>query len=218
MVLCPPPVGLVRARLRGRFGVPPRRRAAPPFEELVQTILSQNTTDLNSARTFASLTTRFPRWEKMASARPAAIANAIRAGGLADVKARYLREVTREVLARRGDLDLSFLRKMNREAALAWLESLPGVGAKTARVVLLFACGKEVFPVDTHILRVTKRLGYLDPRQGAAAAHRFWDEHCPRGAARELHINLIRHGRETCRSRRPACGACSLADVCPSAS
>jgi len=218
MALRPPPVGLVRARLRDRFGVPRRRRPAPPFDELVQTILSQNTTDLNSARTFAALTARFPEWERMATARPAAIAAAIRAGGLADVKGRYLKDATREILTRRGNLDLSFLKRMTNDAALAWLQSLPGVGAKTARVVLLFACGKDVFPVDTHVLRITKRLGYLSSRRGADAAHRFWDENCPPGAARELHINLIRHGREVCHARRPLCDECPLADVCPSRS
>jgi endonuclease-3 len=193
-----------------------RRVRRPPFDELVQTVLSQNTTDVNSARTYASLKERFPRLASLATAEVRTIASRIRLGGLARVKARHLREMTREVLKRRGDTDLSFLKKMDAAAAEAWLTGLPGVGAKTARVVLLFSLSRDVFPVDTHILRVTRRLGFLPAKATAAAAHRFWDEYCPPGRARDLHLHLIRHGRETCTARRPACRACVLGDICPS--
>jgi len=205
----------ITRRLAKEYG-PVRRVRRPPFEELVQTVLSQNTTDVNSARTFASLKERFPRLEELARANLRSIAASIRLGGLERVKARYLKELTREVLARRGGTDLSFLRKMEAEEAEAWLTSLPGVGAKTARVVLLFAFGREVFPVDTHILRLTRRLGFIPAKAGAAAAHKFWDEYCPPGKAREVHLNLIRHGREICHARRPACEACAVARLCPS--
>jgi endonuclease-3 len=197
------------------YGTPRRRRRAP-FDELVQTVLSQNTTDVNSARTFASLKERFPRLDDLAAADVRSIASSIRLGGLARVKARYLKEMTREVLRRCGNTDLSFLKKMENGDALAWLESLPGVGAKTARVVLLFSFGRDVFPVDTHILRLTKRLGFIPAKATADAAHKFWDESCPRGKSYELHLNLIRHGREVCAARRPACDACVLAESCPS--
>jgi endonuclease-3 len=209
-------VEAVAERLAGRHGRPRPRRRLSPFEELVQTVLSQNTTDVNSARTFASLKERFPRLEDLATANVRSIAASIRHGGLERVKARYLKDLTREVLARRGGTDLSFLKKMDAGEAEAWLTSLPGVGAKTARVVLLFALGREVFPVDTHVLRLTRRLGFVPAKAGAAAAHKFWDEYCPPGKARELHLNLIRHGREVCRARRPACDACPAADLCPS--
>jgi len=209
-------VAAVAARLAAAYGAPRRGRAPSPFAELVATVLSQNTTDVNSARTFAALRRRFPRWEDLAGADVRAVAAAIRGGGLADVKARYLKALTREVLRRRGSLRLSFLKGLGDAEALAWLEGLPGVGAKTARVVLLFALGRDVFPVDTHVLRLTRRLGFVGAREGAAAAHRFWDEYCPPGRAAELHLNLIRHGREVCRAHRPACGACVLAEVCPS--
>lgn len=194
----------------------PRRRRRPPFDELVQTVLSQNTTDVNSARTYASLKERFPRLDDLATANVRTIASRIRLGGLERVKARYLKDITREVLKRRGSTDLFLLKKMADGEALAWLESLPGVGAKTARVVLLFSFGRDVFPVDTHILRLTKRLGFIPAKATADAAHKFWDEHCPQGRARELHLGLIRHGRDVCAARRPACDACVLADLCPS--
>ncbi len=205
----------IAKRLADVYGTPRRRRRAP-FDELVQTVLSQNTTDVNSARTFASLKDRFGRLEDLATADVRAVASSIRLGGLARVKARHLKEMTREVLRRRGNTDLSFLKKMADGEAEAWLTSLPGVGAKTARVVLLFSLGRDVFPVDTHILRVTKRLGFIPAKATADAAHKFWDEYCPPGRARELHLNLIRHGRDVCAARRPACDACALAYLCPS--
>ncbi|MEE9457109.1 MAG: endonuclease III [bacterium] len=208
-------VAAVARRLAAAYGTPCRRRR-PPFDELVQTVLSQNTTDVNSARTYASLKERFPRLEDLATADVRTIASRIRLGGLERVKARYLKDITREVLKRRGSTDLSFLKKMADGEALAWLESLSGVGAKTARVVLLFSFDRDVFPVDTHVLRLTKRLGFIPAKATAAAAHKFWDERCPPGKARGLHLNLIRHGRDVCAARRPACGACILAEMCPS--
>jgi endonuclease-3 len=206
----------VATQLRRRYGAPGRRRRGAPFDALVATVLSQNTTDANSARTFAALRARFPRWEDMAAAPPRRIAAAIRAGGLADVKAAYLKAITRRVLTERGRLSLSFLARMSTAAAQDWLTALPGVGVKTARVVLLFAFGRDCFPVDTHILRLSRRLGFIPARAGAAVAHRWWDDHCPPRLAYELHLNLIRHGRECCHARKPACGACVLRDRCPS--
>ncbi len=208
-------VANIAERLADVYGTPRRRRRAP-FDELVQTVLSQNTTDVNSARTYASLKERFPRLADLATADVRTIASSIRLGGLARVKARYLKDMTREVLRRRGNTDLSFLKKMEDGEALAWLTSLPGVGAKTARVVLLFSLSRDVFPVDTHILRLTKRLGFVPAKATAEAAHKFWDEYCPPGRAYDLHLNLIRHGRDVCAARRPACDACVLAESCPS--
>jgi endonuclease-3 len=208
-------VAAVARRLAKEYGTPRRRRRAP-FDELVQTVLSQNTTDVNSARTYASLKERFPRLADLATADVRAVAASIRLGGLARVKARHLKDMTREVLRRSGSTDLSFLKKMKDGEAEAWLTSLPGVGAKTARVVLLFSFGRDVFPVDTHILRLTKRFGFIGAKATAEAAHEFWDEYCPPGTAYELHLNLIRHGRDVCAARRPACDACALADLCPS--
>jgi endonuclease-3 len=193
---------------------PVRRVRRPPFDELVQTVLSQNTTDVNSERTFASLQERFPKLAELATANVRTIASRIRLGGLERVKARYLKEITREVLKQRGDTDLSFLKKMDPREAEGWLTSLPGVGAKTARVVLLFSFGMDIFPVDTHILRLTRRLGFIPAKGDARAAHAFWDEHCLPGRARDLHINLIRHGREVCHPRRPECGECVVAARC----
>lgn len=206
----------VARTLRAAYGVPQRRAPRRPFDQLVATVLSQNTTDTTSARAFASLRKKFPRWEDLARADVRSIAAAIREGGLAVIKARYLKEMARRLLAECGSLDLSFLKNMEPAPAAAWLERLPGVGAKTSRVVLLFSFGHDVFPVDTHILRLTRRLGFIPARAGGAVAHRFWDEHCPRGRALELHLNLIRHGREVCHARGPECGLCVLGPACPS--
>jgi endonuclease-3 len=208
-------VAAVARRLAKEYGTPRRRRRAP-FDELVQTVLSQNTTDVNSARTYASLKERFPRLADLATADVRTVASSIRLGGLARVKARHLKDMTREVLRRRGDTDLSFLKKMEDAEAEAWLTSLPGVGAKTARVVLLFSLSRDVFPVDTHILRLTKRLTFIPAKATAEAAHKFWDKYCPPGTAYQLHLNLIRYGRDVCAARRPACEGCVLADLCPS--
>jgi endonuclease-3 len=208
-------IARVRERLAAGYGVPRRPRVSAE-DALVQTILSQNTSDVNSGRTFAALKTRFPDWDELARADARAIVAAIKAGGLAAVKAGYLKAAARALLAERGGFTLAHLKNLGVAEAEAYLTALPGVGAKTARVVLLFAFGRDVFPVDTHILRLTRRLGYVGPRAGAAAAHRFWDRHCPRGAAFELHLNLIRHGREVCHARRPECPACCLNDLCPS--
>ncbi len=208
-------IARIRGRLAAGYGVPRRPRVSAE-DALVQTILSQNTSDVNSNRTFAALKDRFPRWGELARADLRTIAAAIKGGGLAAVKARYLKAVARALAEERGGFTLARLKELGAAEAEAYLTALPGVGAKTARVVLLFALGRDVFPVDTHILRLTRRLGFVGARAGAAAAHRFWDQHCPPGAALELHLNLIRHGREVCHARRPACPECCINDLCPS--
>jgi len=181
---------------------------------LIGTILSQNTNDLNRDRAFASLRGRFATWEEVLEGRRREIARAIRVGGLAEQKSGRIKEILRWLKETRGELSLDFICRMRKGEAIETLRSLPGVGPKTAAVVLLFACGKEVFPVDTHIHRVTRRLGLVPESASAEKAHEVMGELVPRGAAYRLHLNMIRLGRAICHPRRPRCDECPLEEVC----
>jgi endonuclease-3 len=204
-------------RLRKRYGelVPPRR--SDPLEELILTVLSQHTSDLNAERAFESLRTAFPSWEDVVRAPTGAVADAIRSGGLADTKAPRIQAILREVRDRRGAFDLSYLAELADEEARAELVSLPGVGPKTAAVVLSFALGRDAMPVDTHVHRVTRRLGLVPPTASAERADRILHELVPDGLRTPLHVALIRLGREICKAPTPRCRICPLRDICPTA-
>lgn len=210
-------VRAIHRRLLRRYGElePPRR--TDPLEELVFTVLSQNTSDANSSRAYASLRERFPSWEELAAARPEEVAEAIRVGGLARIKAPRILAILGEVRRREGRLDLSWMRRATDEEVRAYLSSLPGVGPKTVAVVLAFSLRRAAIPVDTHVHRVSRRLGLVPPRASAEAAHRILEELVPPELRVELHVGLIRLGREVCVARRPRCEACPLADLCPTA-
>ena len=196
-----------------RFGIP-RRRPSDPLDELIQTVLSQNTSDLNSTRAFRSLKTAFPSWDAAARARPSALAAAIRVGGLARLKSARIHSILREVARREGGYRLRRLRHAPAEEALRALEGLPGVGPKTRACVLLFACRKPAFPVDTHVHRIVGRLGLVPAEASAARAQALLEPHVPGARALDLHLNLIRLGRELCRPRAPRCGSCPLRGRC----
>jgi len=210
-------VRAIHRRLLRLYGAlePPRR--TDPLEELVFTVLSQNTSDANSSRAYASLRERFPTWEELAAARPEDVADAIRVGGLARIKAARILAILGEIRRREGRLDLSWMRRAPDEEVRAYLSSLPGVGPKTVAVVLAFSLGRPAMPVDTHVHRVSRRLGLIPPRASAEAAHGILEELVPPELRVELHVGLIRLGREVCVSRRPRCEACPLADLCPTA-
>jgi len=201
--------------LRHTYGTPVREAAGDPLDELVQTILSQNTTDANSGAAFRRLKQQFPTWEAVAAARPEAIAAAIRGGGLANIKARRIRDILREIRHRRGQLSLDFLRDLTPAAATEFLRSFKGVGAKTAACVLLFACGMPVFPVDTHIHRVARRLGLIGERTDREAAHEELGRSVPADLTYPFHLLMIEHGRRVCHARRPECSICPLLRLCP---
>jgi endonuclease III len=207
----------VNRRLARRFGPlePPRRW--DPIEELVLTVLSQNTSDANSGRAFAALRQRFPTWEALARARPKQIADAIRSGGLANVKAPRILAILREIEERQGRLDLGWMRRSSDEEVERFLLSLPGVGPKTAACVLAFSLGRPALPVDTHVHRVATRLGWLPPRTTAAAAHSILAGAVPPRLREAMHVGLIQLGREICRPGRPLCPTCPLNDLCPTA-
>lgn len=205
--------------LESRFGRPRRDGRVPdPVRNLILTILSQNTTDANRDRAYASLAARFPALEDLAAAGARDVEEAIRAGGLARAKARTILSLLGRLARERGGFDLSFLRRMPLAEARAYLTGFPGVGVKTASVVLLFSFGRPAFPVDTHILRVSKRLGLVSPSCDLSRATFLLEPHVPRGRHVPLHLNMIRLGRTICRPRAPRCPECPLLAVCPEGS
>ena len=209
------PVAEVVRRLHQEYGERPPRKRLPPIDELIETILSQNTSDLNSGRAYAGLLSRFSSLEAVAEAPEAEVAEAIKVGGLARIKAPRIQAVLREVLQRRGDLDLGFLAGLPLEEARAWLRSLPGVGPKTAACVLLFSLDLPALPVDTHVFRVGQRLGLLSPRTTPEQAHAILESQVAPQEVYTLHMGLIIHGRQVCHARRPECARCLFADRCP---
>jgi endonuclease-3 len=203
----------VDRRLARAYGRPQRPRR-DPLDTLVETILSQHTSDLNSGRAFAALKTAFPTWARAARAPQAALEDAIRVGGLARVKSVTIRRLLAEVKRREGAYALTGLRRLRQEAARERLSGLPGVGPKTRACVLLFACGRPAFPVDTHVHRIVRRLGLVPDRASAGAAQDVLEPVVPARHALPLHLNLIRLGREVCRPREPRCPVCPLRPVC----
>lgn len=187
-----------------------------PISVLVQTILSQNTSDRNSHRAFASIRTSFKDWERIANTSTTKIADTIRLGGLAEVKARYIKNTLQEIKRRRGKLNLEFLKQLSVDAARDWLRQLPGVGMKTASCVLLFSLGMPALPVDTHVFRVAIRLGLLDNKISIIRAHRLLEGIVPPKDVYSFHVLLIEHGRNVCKAQRPQCPSCVLQEICPS--
>jgi len=191
-------------------------RRLEPVDELILTILSQNTSDINSRRAFKSLTEAFGGWDRVAHAPSVRIAEAIRAGGLADVKSRYILAALKHLEKEAGGYDLRFLKGMELGAARAWLMRLPGVGMKTASCVLLFSLDMPAFPVDTHVLRVAGRLGLVGSKIRADSAHLEMERLVRPADIYRCHVLMIEHGRKTCRARRPLCGSCAIGPLCPS--
>ncbi|MFH1924809.1 MAG: endonuclease III, partial [Planctomycetota bacterium] len=183
-------------------------------DELIATILSQNTSDANSHGAFEELWRRFGDWDAVRRAPVARIAGAIRQAGLANRKAPRIKAILKRIHAERGELSLEFLRSMPTPEAVAYLRGLDGVGPKTAACVLLFACRKPVLPVDTHVHRVSRRLGLIAPGTDAARAHEELAPLVPASRVLEFHVQLIRHGRTRCSARNPKCEDCPLVDLC----
>jgi endonuclease-3 len=206
----------ISRRLARRFGRPEAcGHEIAPIENLILTILSQNTTDANRDRAYRELVRRFPTVAKLAAATPGDLEEAIRVGGLARAKARAILGALSRLSEERGGYTLDFLRSMPLPAARAYLTSLTGVGVKTANILLLFSFGFPAFPVDTHILRVTRRLGLVPAGATLAKAALSLEPHVPACEHGPLHLNLIRLGRELCRPRDPRCPECPLLGVCP---
>lgn len=214
----PATVREIHRRLRARFGPldPPRR--LDPLEELVLTVLSQNTSDVNRDRAYTSMRDRYPTWESLAAADAPSLSTAIRSGGLSNVKAPRILAILREIARREGgSLDLSWMRRAPTTRIRDYLMSLPGVGPKTAACVLAFSLGRPALPVDTHVYRVSRRLGFIGPGIDAARAHGVMDEAVPARLRVSMHVGLIRLGRSICRPGRPSCEVCPLQELCPTA-
>lgn len=207
-------VRAIAALLRATYGEPASREYCDPLDVLVQTILSQNTSDTNSHRAYENLRMRFRTWDAILHARVSEVESAIVVGGLAKTKARRIRDIIREIHAERGEVSLRFLCGMPPDRASEILHRFHGVGPKTVCCVLLFGCGMDVFPVDTHILRISKRLGLFGEKTTLERAHQLWAEFLPAGLAYPLHLNLIEHGRKICRARNPACSNCCISGHC----
>jgi endonuclease III len=204
----------VHQRLIDFYGYPEWRNPLPPMDELISTILSQNTNDNNRDRAYQALQNRFPTWEAVRDAPAQQVIEAIRPAGLANQKGPRIQAILREISVERGDLDLSFLGDMDLDAARAWLVKFNGVGPKTAAIVLLFSLGKAAFPVDTHIYRVSGRLGLRPPKINVEQAHQYLERIFPPETYYAVHLNIIRLGREICQARRPNCPVCPLNDIC----
>jgi endonuclease-3 len=202
------------ALLKKAFGRPRLGSRHAPLDELILTVLSQHTSDVNRDRAYAALRGRFPAWEDVLKARRADVERAIRAGGLARTKSRVIQEILRRVLEDQGRLDLEALRTMPLAEARAYLLGLRGVGEKTACCVLLFACGRPAFPVDTHIHRIARRLGWVPAKATPQRTHAILAGLIPKSRYLEAHLNLISLGRQICQARAPRCPACPLRRQC----
>jgi endonuclease-3 len=186
------------------------------LDELIFTVLTQHTSDLNAERAYESLRGRLPTWGEVIEADTSTVADAIRHGGLANQKSIRIQQILVEILERLGHFELEFLVGLPLEEARLWLTSLPGVGPKTAAVVMSFSLKMPAFPVDTHIHRVSKRLGLIGPKTTADQAHPIMEEMIPEDDRYEMHVLLITHGRRVCKARIPQCATCPLAAECPS--
>ena len=208
------PFPYIVQNLENTFGAPVLKKKSDPLAMLINIILSQATSDANSHRTFENLKARYPRWEAVLAADEAEIAETIRLGGLANQKSKVIKDLLGQIEARHGSLSLKFLDDMTDAAARDYLLQFRGIGPKTVACTLLFALKKEVFPLDTHIFRVLKRMGILPDKIADAKAHKLLDKLVPHGKFYSLHINLIRLGRKICRPREPLCERCPLVEYC----
>lgn len=204
----------VHTRLIDHFGYPEWRNPLPALDELVSTILSQNTNDTNRDVAFDALRDKFPTWEAVRDADEEEVIDAIRPAGLANQKGPRIQNVLRQITEMRGALDLSFLKEYTPQAATKWLVQFKGVGPKTAAIVLQFSLDLPAFPVDTHIYRITGRLGLRPEKMSADQAHPHMEALLPPETYYPAHLNIIRLGREICHARKPQCTQCPLTDLC----
>ncbi len=204
----------IHEKLMEAYGDPAWRNPLPAIDELVSTILSQNTNDINRDRAFNYLRGKFPTWEAVRDAQTNDVIDAIRPAGLANQKGPRIQQVLRAITEERGNLDLTFLKDMPLEEARAWLTKFNGVGPKTAAIVLLFSLARPAFPVDTHIYRVTGRIGLRPEKMTVEQAHKHLENLFPPETYYAAHLNLIRLGREVCHPRKPDCPKCPVRSLC----
>jgi len=204
----------VHQKLLEAFGEPVWRTPLPAIDELVSTILSQNTNDVNRDRGFNALRAKFPTWEVVRDAKPEEVIEAIRPAGLANQKGPRIQQVLHSITEERGLLNLDFLAGLPIEEARSWLTKFNGVGPKTAAIVLCFSLNMPAFPVDTHIYRVSGRIGLRPEKMTVEQAHPYLESLFPPETYYAAHLNLIRLGREVCGARKPNCAACPIRELC----
>lgn len=204
----------VHQRLLNFYGQPVWRTPLPPVDELISTILSQNTNDLNRDKAFDALCKRFNHWGEICNVDTDELISIIRPAGLANQKGPRIQQVLREIMAERGNLDLTFLKELPLDESRAWLTAFKGVGPKTAAIVLLFSLGIPAFPVDTHIYRVTGRVGLRPEKMDVETTHIHLERLFPQETYYAVHLNIIQLGRQICTSRRISCSICPLQLVC----
>ena len=209
-------VGEVIRALSAEYGPFQEEPRLEPAHEVVFTILSQHTSDINSARAFQLLMERFGTLETVANGDVKSIEEAISPGGLAKVKAPRIKQVLNMILQLNGSLDLSFLREMPLKEAREWLRQLPGIGPKSAGIILSFSLGFPAMAIDTHIYRVCQRLGLIGPKTNVDKAHEILESAVEPGQVQPFHAGFITHGRQVCKAQRPKCGQCVVSVKCPS--
>jgi endonuclease-3 len=210
----PEKVRVAHERLAAAYGPRRWRGRRDPLDELIMTILSQNTSDRNSGRAYRALRQRFPSWRAVLDAPTAEVYEAIKPAGLGNIKAPRIQQTLRSIEARTGALSLDNLDAMGTDDARDWLISLDGIGPKTAACVLMFALGRPALPVDTHVHRVSRRLGLIGAKVGAEAAHHLLENAIEPEMVYPFHLNMIQHGRLVCHALRPACERCPLTAIC----
>jgi endonuclease-3 len=201
--------------LEKAYGEKVRRRLDDPLESLIRTVLSQNTNDVNRDRAYEAMRARFPTWEAVMEAPARKLADAIRVGGIANVKSVRIRRILRQIRSRCGELDLAFLRTRSPDEAAKLLGGFDGVGVKTVKCVQVFALGQDVFPVDTHIFRLSKRMGFVETKANREQAHDVMGRLVPPEKMYSFHLNMIEHGRRVCKAPRALCPDCVLKRPCP---
>ncbi len=204
----------IHEKLLEFYGEPVWRNPLPAIDELVSTILSQNTNDINRDRAFESLRAKFPTWEAVRDAKTKDVIEAIRPAGLANQKGPRIQQVLKAITKERGNLDLSFLKKMSVDDARNWLIKFNGVGPKTAAIVLCFSLDMPAFPVDTHVYRVTGRIGLRPDKMTVEQAHPHLESLFPPATYYAAHLNIIRLGREICTARKAMCEKCPIRKLC----
>jgi endonuclease-3 len=207
---------IVLEKLSLKFGEVAWKPRLDPLPELVYTILSQNTSDKNSERAFKNLTSVFKNMELLVEADRKVIEKCIKVGGLAAIKSARIQKVLQTIIRLRGNLDLSFLADIPLENAKNWLKDLPGIGPKSAAVILCFSFGRPAMPVDTHIYRVASRLGLIPNKASFQSAHDILENLVLRNEIFRFHVYLIQHGRTICKAQKPLCSSCILQNDCPS--
>ena len=204
----------VHERLLEFYGEPIWRNPLPAIDELVSTILSQNTNDVNRDRAFDALRAKFPTWEEVRDAKEKDVIETVRVAGLANQKGPRIQQVLKAITEERGNLDLSFLKELSVNEARNWLTKFNGVGPKTAAIVLCFSLDMPAFPVDTHVYRVTGRIGLRPERMTVEGAHPHLEALFPPETYYAAHLNIIRLGREICTARKAMCEKCPIRKLC----